>query len=96
MPKHTFPWLLLFRYVCFNNSMEKTSKMIKDIIGNNIRKYRKRAKLSQAKASEKADLTLSYWQRLEMVSQKDIPSVPTLFAIASALNIQAYKLIKDD
>ena len=62
------------------------TKVLKNLIAGNIKKYRAQAKLTQEQASEKAGLSLNYWQRLEMLSQKDIPSIPTLAIIAKVLH----------
>jgi transcriptional regulator with XRE-family HTH domain len=66
----------------------------KGILAKNLRKYRTRLKLTQEQASEKADITMKYWQRLEMESQIDLPSLPVLFKIAKSLKIQPYQLLK--
>ncbi len=65
--------------------MEENKKAVKHLIAGNIKKYRAKAGLTQEQAAEKADLSLNYWQRLEMISQKDIPSIPTLNKIAKIL-----------
>ena len=67
--------------------MDDSRKAIKRLIANNIKKYRAKAKLTQEEASEKADLSLNYWQRIEMISQKDIPSIPTLAKISKVLQV---------
>ena len=73
--------------------MGNAQKQIKKILAGNIKKYRTRLKLTQEQAAEKAEITLKYWQRLEMTSQIDLPSLPTLFKIAKALDIQPAKLL---
>ncbi len=70
--------------------MENT---IKGILVKNIKKYRKKMRLTQEEAAEKADITNKYWQRLEMASQIDLPSLKVLFKIAEALNIPPSKLL---
>jgi len=67
---------------------------IKSMIATNIRKYRKRRRMTQEQAAERAEITSAYWQRLELVSQSDLPSVHTIFKIAKALNIHPYQLLK--
>ena len=73
--------------------MGNEQKQIKKILAKNIKKYRGRLKLTQEQASEKAEITLKYWQRLEMISQIDLPSLPTLFKVAVALKINPSKLL---
>lgn len=73
--------------------MSATMK-IKRIVGTNIRKYRAKLRLTQKQAAERTGITTNYWQRLELVSQTDCPSIPTLFKIADALNIKPYLLLK--
>ena len=68
---------------------------IKSIVGANIRKYRKKLHITQEQAAERAEITAPYWQRLELVSQTDLPSLPTIFKIAKALNIKPYQLLKE-
>ena len=67
---------------------------IKSLIATNIRKYRKKRRMTQEQAAERAEITSAYWQRLELVSQSDLPSVHTIFKIAKALNIHPYQLLK--
>jgi transcriptional regulator with XRE-family HTH domain len=67
---------------------------IKCLIATNIRKYRKKRRMTQEQAAERAEITSAYWQRLELVSQSDLPSVHTIFKIAKALNIHPYQLLK--
>jgi len=67
---------------------------IKSMIATNIRKYRKKRRMTQEQAAERAEITAAYWQRLELVSQSDLPSVHTIFKIAKALNIHPYQLLK--
>ena len=52
-------------------------------------------KLTQEQAAEKADITTKYWQRLEMVSQVDLPSLPILFKMAKVLEVKASDLIRE-
>ncbi len=71
-----------------------TIMKIKSMIATNIRKYRKKRRMTQEQAAERAEITSAYWQRLELVSQSDLPSVHTIFKIAKALNIHPYQLLK--
>ncbi len=68
---------------------------IKTIIATNIRNHRKRLHLTLERAAERAGMTVNYWQRLELVSQSDLPSFPTLFRIAKALSIKASQLLEE-
>ena len=76
-----------------NESMDYTHKTIKKTLSLNIKKYRAKLDLTQEEAAEKADLSLNYWQRLEMVSQDDLPSLPTLGKIAKILNCKLPDLL---
>ncbi|MFA5159745.1 MAG: helix-turn-helix transcriptional regulator [Candidatus Omnitrophota bacterium] len=67
---------------------------IKSMIATNIRKYRKKRRMTQEQAAERAEITAAYWQRLELISQTDLPSIHTIFKIAKALNIHPYQLLK--
>lgn len=75
--------------------MQVDNKEIKRMIVKNIKGYREKAKLTQEQAAELAGITGKYWQRLEMASQVDLPSLPALFKIAKALNIKPAKLFRD-
>ena len=67
---------------------------IKHVVAANIRKHRKKRHMTQEQAAERAEITVAYWQRLELISQTDLPSLTTLFKIAKSLNIQPYQLLK--
>lgn len=67
---------------------------IKTILVKNMKKYRGKLGLTQEAAAEKANITVKYWQRLEMVSQIDLPSLQMLAKIASALEIPIWKLLQ--
>ena len=81
------------RYLSDNNRMAEDKK-IKIILVQNIKKCRKKQGLTQEQAAEKAGITGKYWQRLEMISQVDLPSLNVLFKIAEALNIKPAKLLE--
>jgi transcriptional regulator with XRE-family HTH domain len=74
--------------------MINDSRQIKEILVNNIKKYRGKKKLSQEEAAELAGITSKYWQRLEMKSQTDLPSIGVIFKIAHALKISPSKLLE--
>ena len=78
-----------------NTPMKHRHVIIKGILAKNLRKYRTRLKLTQEQASEKADITVKYWQRLEMESQVDLPSLPTLFKMAKVLGVKASDLMRE-
>lgn len=73
--------------------MNYEQRQIKSILVKNIKKYRGRLKLTQEQAAEKAGITAKYWQRLEMTSQIDLPSLNVIFKIAEALKIAPSKLL---
>ena len=73
--------------------MKDDNRQLKKVLSNNIKKYRARLKLTQEQAAESAGITFKYWQRLEMISQVDLPSLPALNKIAKALKISPSKLI---
>lgn len=59
-----------------------------------MKKYREQRGLTQEQAAENAGITSKYWQRLEMTSQIDLPSLKVLFKVAEALKITPDKLLK--
>lgn len=63
---------------------------LRDILANNLKENRKKCGLSQAKLSEKADISTQYIAMIE-VSRK-FPSPEVLERIAKALGIEAYEL----
>jgi transcriptional regulator with XRE-family HTH domain len=75
--------------------MPNERRDIKAIIVRNIKKYRSKQRLTQEQAAELAGFTAKYWQRLEMTSQVDLPSLPVLFKIAEVLNISPSKLLEE-
>jgi transcriptional regulator with XRE-family HTH domain len=76
--------------------MDETTRRIKKVLAENLKKYRARLKLTQEAAAEKSDIAVRYWQRLEMVSQKDLPSLQMLAKIADTLEIPVWKLIQSN
>lgn len=70
------------------------STEIKRILAENIKKYRNARKMTQEDAADSAGISVKYLQRLEMISQVDLPSLPTLFKIAEALRIKTSKLLE--
>ena len=65
-------------------------------IGQNIKKYRKFLGLSQEALSEKMSMSRSYLSKIEAPCCDKSFSVETLFIIAEALEIPAYKLLQFD
>lgn len=76
------------------SSMSDDTQRIKRVLVTNMKKYRVKLHLTQEAASEKADITVKYWQRLEMISQKDLPSLQMLSRIARGLEIPIWKLLQ--
>jgi transcriptional regulator with XRE-family HTH domain len=74
--------------------MVRNQKRIKKILVKNIKECRKLSGLTQEQAAEKAGITYKYWQRLEMTSQVDLPSLPVLFKISKALKTPPSKLLQ--
>ena len=66
-------------------------KDIREIFRKNLRYYRLKNKLTQEELSEKADLTDKYISDLEYS-----PSLEKMDMLAEALNIETYKLLKDE
>lgn len=75
--------------------MQNEEKHIKSILVKNIKRHRTKLKLTQEQASDLAGITTKYWQRLEMTSQIDLPSMKVLFKVAKALKIRAAKLLEE-
>ncbi len=69
-------------------------KEIKGILVRNLKKFRKKQGWTQEEAAEAAGITGKYWQRLEMSSQIDLPSLKVIFKIAAALEVPPSKLLE--
>ena len=76
---------------CYTLSLRKD---IRDIFRKNLRFYRLKNKLTQEELSEKADLTDKYISDLERGEYS--PSLEKMDMLAEALNIETYKLLKDE
>jgi transcriptional regulator with XRE-family HTH domain len=61
-------------------------------LSENIKKYRKEARLTQEKLAEIAGISLDFMGKIEANINK--PSLKTVFKIAQALNIEPYQLLK--
>jgi len=73
--------------------MGNVTAQIKAILVKNMKRYRAKKRLTQEEAAEKAGITTKYWQRLEMASQKDLPSLTTLAKISKTLNVGPHRLL---
>jgi transcriptional regulator with XRE-family HTH domain len=71
-----------------------TSKDLKVIFSQNIKKYRILRKLTQAEFAEKVNISIPFLSDIE--NGKKWVSPVTLVKMAEALNIEAYELIKPE
>ena len=67
---------------------------LKEIFVQNLKKFRKIQKISQAKLAALCDTDLSYIGQIEM--GKRFPSIKLIEKIAAVLDIEAYRLFMDD
>lgn len=74
------------------NNLNK--KDIKEIFKNNLRFYRLKRSLTQEELAEKADLSDKYISDLERGQFS--PSLDKLQKIAESLDIETYKLLKEE
>lgn len=63
---------------------------LRDILASNLKENRKRCGFSQAKLSEKADISTQYIAMIEVA--RKFPSPEVLERLAKALGIEAYEL----
>ncbi|MDR0562484.1 MAG: helix-turn-helix transcriptional regulator [Spirochaetaceae bacterium] len=63
---------------------------LRDILANNLRVYRRKHGVSQAKLAEKAEISTQYLAMIELSRQFPTPEV--LDRIAGALGIETYEL----
>lgn len=69
---------------------------IYNVIGRNVKKYRKEKHLTQAQLAEKIDYSLSFIASIESKKKYQTFSLGALWRIASVLEIDMYKLCIDD
>lgn len=74
------------------DTMERTD--IYTLIGQNIKKYRKIAGLSQEQLATKANLSYGYIKNLEAKNVRATISIETLELIAKHLNVTIIDLLK--
>jgi transcriptional regulator with XRE-family HTH domain len=63
---------------------------LRNILANNLKEYRRKHGISQAKLAEKAGISTQYIAMIELSRQFPTPEV--LDRLAEALNIEAYQL----
>jgi len=71
-----------------------TEKDLRDILSQNIKRYRNYRNLSQAEFAEKIDISIPFLSDIENGKKWGSPS--TLVKIAEALNIAPYELLKPE
>ena len=64
--------------------------------GIKIGYYRRKRGLTQEQLAERANLSKSFLSQIEAPNFSVSISLPTLFAIAEALEVDAWKLLKND
>jgi transcriptional regulator with XRE-family HTH domain len=75
-------------------SVIPTIKEVIQVIGDNIKFFRKKAKMTQVELAQKANISRSYLADVER--NRYNPSLDTLKAIASALNVPVNSLIGEE
>lgn len=70
-------------------------KDIYNIVGSNIKKYRKQAGLTQHKLAEKIPVSDSFVAKLESITHQTI-SIDMLERFADVLNVEIYLFFIDD
>ncbi|WP_461257255.1 helix-turn-helix domain-containing protein, partial [Treponema sp. R80B11-R83G3] len=71
-----------------------TEKDLRDILSQNIKRFRSYQKLSQAEFAEKVNISIPFLSDIE--NGKKWGSPATLVKIAEALNIETYELLKPE
>lgn len=74
----------------FNNDTE-----LYQAISENIKYYRKRAKLTQAQLAEQAKISLSYLAKIEAAGCNKSFSISILNQIANILNVELAEFLKE-
>ena len=65
------------------------------VIGTNIKHYRKQAQLTQAQLAEKAEISISYLSKIEALGCDKSLSISVLNHIANTLNIEITNFFKE-
>jgi transcriptional regulator with XRE-family HTH domain len=71
-------------------AQENKMTNLREILANNLKEYRRKSGVSQAKLAEKAGISTQYIAMIELSRQ--FPTPEMLDRIASALGIEAYQL----
>lgn len=65
---------------------------IYEIVSQNIKRYRKEMKMTQAELAEKSDLSHEFVRRIESTKGKKKFTIATVYKISCALGVDIYKL----
>lgn len=65
------------------------------VIGANIKRYRKQAKLTQAQLAEYSEISVSYLSKIEAVGCNKSLSISVLNQIANVLNVEITNFFKE-
>ena len=68
---------------------------LKAILAKNMKKYRKKLRLTQEQAAERTGMSVNYWQRLELPEQIEMPSFRTFHRIAQTLHVKYSRLLAE-
>lgn len=74
--------------------MDTQVKKRQELIGQNLRKYRTIAKLTQGQLAQQAGISISYYARLERGNRS--MSAWVLYSLANALNVSADCLLYEE
>ena len=66
---------------------------IKNVIAQNVKRYRKEAGLTQLKASEITGISHIYWNHIE--KERVLPSIPTLKRMCDTINVEMSKIFEN-
>lgn len=69
-----------------------TGSELRTILGKNIRFYRKKRQLSQAKLAEKADISITFLSKIERGIK--FPTSDSLSGLANGLDVEIYQLFQ--
>ena len=72
----------------------RDGKRIRHLLAHNMKRIRKRMKISQSELAERCNVSTSFIAEIEIY--RKFPSPATLDKIADALNLQPYQLFLDE
>lgn len=75
---------------------ERFNPNIKLVICQNVKKYRKKQKISVIELAEKLDVSVNHLKRIESINDRNNISLITLYKISIILGVRIDKFFEED